>query len=488
MSNEPVLPTIRTKLFRSLRIADGMTHFRAYFKWTSWLGWQQWLVLFSLGAAIILLEVRSHSIAWQEYHSGQTFWADSMLIWEVVLFGIVLPLMVGLILGYTGRTALERDEIARALELRQALVAQIHDAQGWRELADLIVSTPVKIVPANRTWLLAQLSGEEEFAQVAYWQRPGSKILPSYPPVIPAVCERCTAAVSLKGTRILACHHQNSESSENRCMRICLWLSTEETAKSALLIDVPFERPLGAGQLKVLEDLGDEMSLAIENANLHKVHQRQVDLAKYERQRIARDLHDTLGQNISYLRLKLEQLSANWPDSGRSEFQDDLSRMFTVADEAYNQVRDTLEELRTTERQDLEKTIRLYADQVSGRTGFTVHLHSGGQSGTLSPRRSREMMYILREAMNNVEKHASAQNVDIHLKWSDGEFLVTIRDDGKGFQPEKVNREERYGMSIMRERAQAINAKLSIDSTPGQGTQLTLCIPLSGNAIASRKQ
>jgi signal transduction histidine kinase len=411
-----------------------------------------------------------------------------MLIWEIILFGMVLPIVGGVILGYTGRTALERDKMARALELRRALVAQIHETQNWHELAELIVTTPGNVVPANRTWLLAQLSDEEEFDQIAHWERPASKLLPLHPSVTPAVCERCKTAASLKGTRILSCHYQNTESSNSRYTTYCLWLSTADRRKSALLIDLSIDRPLKDGQIKVLDDLGDEMSLAIDNASLHYVHQRQVDLAKNERQRIARDLHDTLGQNISYLRLKLEQLSDNWPDSRHIEFQDDLSHMLMVADKAYNQVRDTLEELRTTGHQDLEQTLRLYAAQAAERAGFTVAIHSSGQPEALSARKSRQIMYILREAMNNVEIHARAQNVDIHLQWSDEEFLLTVHDDGKGFHPEKVNKEDKYGLSIMGERARAINANLCIDSTPGQGAELTLSIPLSSNTVTLRSQ
>ena len=136
--------------------------------------------------------------------------------------------------------------------------------------------------------------------------------------------------------------------------------------------------------------------------------------------------------------------------------------MLVVADEAYEQVRDTLEELRTTEHRDLEETVRLYAAQAAERAGFAVRVHSGGQPGTLSPRQNRQMMYIVREALNNVEKHASAQNVDIHLQWCDGEFKLTVRDDGKGFHPEELNREDRYGLAIMGERSRAINADLAI--------------------------
>ncbi len=99
------------------------------------------------------------------------------------------------------------------------------------------------------------------------------------------------------------------------------------------------------------------------------------------------------------------------------------------------------------------------------------------------------MMYIAREALNNIEKHAAAQNVAIHLQWRDAEFEMILRDDGQGFQPQALNRADGYGMAIMGERSRAIHANLGIKSAPGAGTEISLSLPLSSSApIALKNQ
>lgn len=483
MNNKRTFHTIPIKFFSSFQRSKILKQIKSSFRWNNWLGWKQWLVLFGLGATIILVEIRNHKLMWIEHKSGQTILTDHMLVGEIFVFGLVLPLVAGLVLSYTGRTAIERDEIARGLALHRELVAQIHAARDWRELSDLIVSTPGNIIAADRTWLLAQRPAEETFTQIASWERPISDDSPFYHPVNPAQCARCTITETLPKTRIHSCNCPEAKSRDFRCNRYCLWLSTEEQGRAVLLIDVVKDRPLRTGQIKVLNDLGDEMSLAIDNANLYYVNQRQKDLAKSERQRIARDLHDTLGQNISFLRLKLEQFSNDWPDPKDAHFQDELANMLHVADEAYEQVRNTLEELRTTEQKDFTEMVRLYSTQLGERAGFVVYIHTSGQSGTLSARRTRQIMYILREALNNVEKHAAASQVDLYLMWGNDEFVLTIRDDGVGFQPEDVDKTKRYGIAIMTERAREINASLFIRSKPGAGSELTLSLPLSSSLV-----
>ncbi|MGW8179242.1 MAG: sensor histidine kinase, partial [bacterium] len=234
---------------------------------------------------------------------------------------------------------------------------------------------------------------------------------------------------------------------------------------------------LDGRELKALDELGGEIALAIENANLLHLKRRQVDVAKDERLRIARNLHDTVGQNVSYLRFKLDQLRSSALTSEPVEFQAELTNSLAVADEVYEQMRDTLEELRTTEHQDLEQSIRDYADQAAERIGLSVDVQSIGQPHPFGPRRSRQIMYIVREALNNVEKHASAKKVDILLQYGDEELILTVRDDGVGFQPDKVETEDRYGVVIMGERASSINGDLVVASSPGAGTEVTLRLP-----------
>jgi two-component system nitrate/nitrite sensor histidine kinase NarX len=231
--------------------------------------------------------------------------------------------------------------------------------------------------------------------------------------------------------------------------------------------------------MKMLNELDTEISLAVDNAHLNLNEQHQVDAARNERLRIARDLHDTLGQNVSYLRLQLEQLSTSKLASDGAEFQEVLANMSLVADEAYEQVRDTLEELRTTEHRGLEESVRSYAAQTGERVGFSIYVHASGDAKSLSGRQSRQVMYILREILNNVEKHAASQHVDIYLQWADEEFRLKVRDDGQGFNLEKPPREDAYGLAIMKERSRTINADLVIDSSVGSGTEVKLILPLS---------
>ncbi|MGD2077863.1 MAG: sensor histidine kinase [Chloroflexota bacterium] len=489
MSDQRIVPNNRRTVFSSPRENRAIRLDRGRFRLPGWLGWRQWLVLFGMGIAVILIEVRNHTAMWAEHQSGQTVWTDPELVWEIFLFGLVLPVVAGVVFGYLARTSVERDQIAQELELRRGLVERMHSAKSHQELAEVIVTVPGNTALADRAWLLAQRSGEDAFEQIALWERPGLDRSPFSVPVAPADCEGCERAKSAAGTNVHLCHHMASGDGSAGHNRYCLWLTSESTGKATLLFDTPAEHRLHTRELKVLDDLGGEISLAIENANLLHLKQRQVDAARDERLRIARNLHDTVGQNVSYLRFKLDQLSTSAVTSEPAVFQNELSGTVAVADEIFEQMRDTLEELRTNEQQDLEQSIRDYAGQAAARGGFSVNVQTMGQSVSATPRVSRQILYIVREALNNVEKHAGAELVDICLQDGDEGFILTVRDDGVGFQPEEVETADHYGIAIMEERAQAIHGELAIDSRPGKGTEVALILPLtSGTVDSSRDQ
>lgn len=482
------MPDIRALLNRSFRVGKSALLNYAPFRWSKLLHWQQWLVLFSMGIFVIMLEVRDHSRMWQQHNSGQTIWTDTELLREIILFGIIFPVVGGLILGYMDRVAKERDKVAEKIALRRNIVKQMQEAQNWHELAEIIVKTPGSIFSANRTWLMAQRSTEDKFDLVTRWERPGTGQLLSYPLISPAVCARCEDAQSLEETRIMTCQHLDADNNnDSHYTRHCLWLSSNGRGKAALLFDLDTDHSLDSAQVEMLNDLSNEMSLVIDNVNLHYVEQRQDDIARNERMRIARNLHDTLGQNVGYLRLKLEQLSSAQLSADINDLQSDLTKMLRIADEAYEQVRNTLEDLRMTEDRDLEEAVQLYASQAAERAGFSVSVQSSGKVDTLSPRQSRQILYIVREALNNVEKHANAQKVAIHLQWHDDEFKLMAYDNGVGFSQEELNIMDQYGMAIMEERSRSINASLAIESALGKGTKITLCLPMSNSTMPGRK-
>jgi two-component system nitrate/nitrite sensor histidine kinase NarX len=248
--------------------------------------------------------------------------------------------------------------------------------------------------------------------------------------------------------------------------------------------------PLTVEQRRLFNNLIPAMTLAIEAARPHRSAFIKAEATEAERRRVAQELHDSLAQNIAYLRLKLDQLSGEDALSEITAVQRQLEQMRDVAEQAYQEVRGTLVKLRTENtpgpQTGLQVALPDLVNVFRERTSLQVHLSSAGQPAALLPDQERQALYILREALINVEKHAAASAVKIHLQWSADILLITLEDNGRGFEPalSQRGRDGHFGMDIMHERARALGADLALTSAPGQGTRLALSIPLS-TAVAA---
>jgi PAS domain S-box-containing protein len=198
-----------------------------------------------------------------------------------------------------------------------------------------------------------------------------------------------------------------------------------------------------------------------------------------ERERIARDLHDSLGHSLGYLRLKLDQF-ASFEDTGdETAFRQDVTRMRDVADQAYEIVRGMLATLHPSNADDLPTSLLALARAAGQRANFTAQLTSEGPASTLPPVVQQQLLYLFQEALNNVTKHAGAQQVDICLSWTEDTLTAALADDGCGFDVGDMEAAPgHYGLRIMQERAEEITGQLTINSRPGHGTQLLLQLPL----------
>lgn len=200
---------------------------------------------------------------------------------------------------------------------------------------------------------------------------------------------------------------------------------------------------------------------------------------------IARDLHDTLGQNISFLRMSLEFLAESGLDD-RSVAIPRLKSMTQAANESYEIIRSMLTVLKLDESSDILLFFSRYAEQVAERGFFRVEISSEGKPGYLSPQSIRQLFFTFREIMNNIEKHAAASQVIIKFSWTRSKLTLSIVDDGKGFDQDQHQTGEHYGIKFMHERLQLLHGKFSIKSKPGQGTIVQLSIPISGQNEPSR--
>ena len=200
--------------------------------------------------------------------------------------------------------------------------------------------------------------------------------------------------------------------------------------------------------------------------------------ALQERQRLARNLHDAVNQSLFSAGLIAEVLPRLWerdPEAGRRSLED--LRRLTRGAQA--DMRLLLAELRPSTLTDAElgDLLRLLGNALAGRTNIPISMTVVGE-GKLPADVQVALYRLCQEGLSNIAKHAGASQVDIQLQYEAGAVELRIQDDGRGFDPEQAH-PGHYGLSMMRERAAAVGATLSITSQPGHGTRN--CYSLGGD-------
>jgi two-component system nitrate/nitrite sensor histidine kinase NarX len=192
-----------------------------------------------------------------------------------------------------------------------------------------------------------------------------------------------------------------------------------------------------------------------------------------ERQRLARNLHDAVNQSLFSAGLIAEVLPRLW-ERNQAEARKSLDDLRRLTRGAMAEMRALLAELRpsTLTDSDLGDLLRLLGNALEGRTNLPVAITVSGEF--ILPADVQVAFYrMCQEALSNVAKHAKAGKVEINLKQEETVIEMLIRDDGMGFDTEQTF-SGHYGLSMMRERAEAVGALLTITSQPGQGTELTI--------------
>jgi NarL family two-component system sensor histidine kinase YdfH len=199
-----------------------------------------------------------------------------------------------------------------------------------------------------------------------------------------------------------------------------------------------------------------------------------------ERQRMARELHDTLAQGLAGLILQLEAVDSHL-SKGQAEQAGGIVR------QAMERARSTLAEARRAIADlraegmidnDLIESVRKEVERFQSATGITVSstFHSLPE---IPASIGEHAMKAISEGLANIAQHAQAQNVLLRISMEDKSLKVLLKDDGEGFEVEqRVGRDGHYGLIGLRERARLVGGQLVVDSKPGEGTTLTLWIPL----------
>jgi signal transduction histidine kinase len=200
-----------------------------------------------------------------------------------------------------------------------------------------------------------------------------------------------------------------------------------------------------------------------------------------ERNRLARELHDTLAHSLSSVAVQLEGV--------RTLLDDDPAQAGTMLDGALaatrsglTETRRALRDLRASPLEDLglALAIRSLAESVASRHSLALELDLPEKVYNLSPDIELGVYRVAQEALENVTRHARAQRVKVHLAEEAGRLELTVSDDGRGFDVDGTGQEDRFGLQGMREHSQIMGGKLQVESQPGSGT--TVRLTWGGNA------
>jgi signal transduction histidine kinase len=201
-----------------------------------------------------------------------------------------------------------------------------------------------------------------------------------------------------------------------------------------------------------------------------------------ERARLSRELHDGFAQLVAYMLVRLDTVTELVAANRGPEAMVELERMRAVTDDLYQDVRESISELRTrVSERGLPATVREYVDAYEDRHGITVDLQGEDVPRGLPALIAFQLLRIIQEALANVRKHASARNAWISFSRSgEGRLQMVIGDDGTGFDPEAAARAspKSFGLASMRERVESLGGELKLESQPGFGTRVIVAIPL----------
>ncbi len=204
-----------------------------------------------------------------------------------------------------------------------------------------------------------------------------------------------------------------------------------------------------------------------------------------ERERMARDLHDNLGQVLGFINLQAQGIRQELANANVDIVSCKLDQLVNASQSAHADIRKYISNIRNPEnmKTDFLAALRSVLKSFEDQTGLCVDLdmYSGFTGEELEPHIRINVLYIIKEALNNVRKHAEAKNVSVLFSLEEGEICAVIEDDGKGFNTmQKFDTAQiSFGLDIMNERAYEIGGHVDIKSVVGEGSRVMLYIPVN---------
>jgi two-component system, NarL family, sensor kinase len=253
-------------------------------------------------------------------------------------------------------------------------------------------------------------------------------------------------------------------------------LYAQEKKLGVMNVASPGWRSLSPEDLQLLYTIGDLLSIAVERAELFARSTRLG--AVEERNRLAREIHDTLAQGLTATTLQLESADALL-DAGSEKAHEPLRRALSLTRSNLEEARRSVLDLRASplEGRPLSEALKALVERWEAETGIAARYGAVNGSRPLPPSVEAALYRICQEALTNVARHAGAERATVRLVATPDRVRLAVEDDGSGFDAAGVP-EDRHGIVGMRERAEVLGGTLEVRSEPGEGTRIEVTAPL----------
>lgn len=434
-----------------------------------WLGKRNWGVVISIILIIFLFEI------FEEVYKNEPL-IDPFHIIEFTLFVLILA-FVGIVINFYIKANTAQQHIMELLKYKHQLSLQLLACDDWDQLVKELVKLPNSIAQVQLSKFYDFNPITNEMEEVAGWNSPeaqdfkfrydGRKCLQEHVVDMNLFSPCCTSDGVV-------------EEDEVPQLEFCLPISSPNNLLGIIQFQIKSGETLSEEQVGIFNSISPEMALAYKAALEQKrlAEMGIIEAALAERHSLSAFLHDNLSQNLSYIMMKLDQITAEEDVITGIQLKSDLKLMKGAAQDSYKIVRGLLENTRPETTPKLLNIIKEYSRKVSSRSEIETSIEEKGDELPLLPEIQRTLFYLFQEALSNVEKHAHAQNVNVLVDWGIDSLHLTITDDGVGFNPHNLDETSHFGLDIMRERINNINGQLDIHSCEASGTEVSICVPI----------
>jgi signal transduction histidine kinase len=447
-----------------------------------------------------LVEV-TKAIARGELKRKAPVWAPD----EIGRLGIAFNSMTESLAKSRGKSeAFEKELLRRNQELSalNAIAAEVSGPQGFTEMMHGSLAKVLEAVGLNAGWV-SMLTEDRKRATLVCQEGLSPETEQRMAAVNLSSCA-CRTVVSKKSPLVIqdnstTCailRHKLDNGQLVRCHATAPLISKSRVFG---LLHVASSEPsrFTAEDLELLNSIGHQMGVAVENARLWEELKRNeevrgqllkqtISAQEAERKRIARELHDQTGQSLTSLMVGLKVLEAHSSEKERKGIADLKQLTAQTLEEVHNLAL----ELRPSSIDDLGiiTALQQYAKEYSSKFGIEADFQAIGLDGKrLSPPIEIALYRIIQEALTNVAKHSEAKKVSVLMEVRGASIVAIVEDDGQGFDVQKVltsrMSERKLGLYGMRERASLIDGVLTIESSPGMGTTIFVEVPLVGERV-----